>query len=838
MKAIVMAGGQGSRLRPLTVSRPKPLIPIVNKPVIAHIIDWLKRHDITHVIITLQHQAEWFQRYLSFGESMGVRIDYVIEDVPLGTAGGVRNVWNSGLVSSDETILVVSGDALTDIDINLLQAFHTEHQAEVTVALSREDNPLEYGMVMTNPDGRIRQFLEKPGWADVISDLVNTGIYLLQGQVLLEIPPDLFYDFSRDLFPHLLAHDRPIYGVAMQGYWTDIGSPPEYLRANIDMLFHRVKHEPLGQLLGGDIWVGENVQIAPDARLYGPIYLGDDVQIKGGVVVQGPSVIRNGTVLDNQAFVSRSVIWRGCYIGEGTQINGALISKQCVFKSRVSVHEGAVIGDKCVIREGAVIYENVKLWPGKDIESGAEVRESIIWGAQGRKVLFGRFGVTGMVNVDLTPEFAAKLGVAFGASLPQSSIVTINRDTHPSARMIKRAIISGLPAAGVQVIDVRSQPLPVARYFTRVTDAVAGVHVRISPYDRRVVDIRFIDEDGLNLGRTKERTVERLFFREDFRRAQLDDIGTIVYAQDVAQRYRQAFLQAIDHEQIKQAHFTIVVDYAHGSTVDVLEPLLEEVDVDVVGINTRPDPQQLSVLESEWQQGIERLGKIVNVVQANLGARLDVSGEKVFFVDETGQRVPDILAAAAMAELIWRQYPGATIAVPIDRPQIFEELAARYGGHVLRTKVDLHALMSLAAHEKVILAVDGSGYFIFPNFQPVPDGMFALVRLLQCLATQQTAFGEIVRSLQPFAWLHRIIPCPWDVKGSAMRRVNEWAEVHQPNTVDGVKYFFDEQHWVLIRPDPDRAILHICVEAPTMNEAEQLMRDQTLWLNTLIHESR
>ncbi|NOZ73588.1 MAG: nucleotidyl transferase, partial [Chloroflexi bacterium] len=480
----------------------------------------------------------------------------------------------------------------------------------------------------------------------------------------------------------------------------------------------------------------------------------------------------------------------------------------------------------------------VKLWPGKDIESGAEVRESIIWGAQGRKVLFGRFGVTGMVNVDLTPEFAAKLGVAFGASLPKNSIVTINRDTHPSARMIKRAIISGLPAAGVQVVDVRSQPLPVARHFTRVTDAVAGVHVRISPYDRRVVDIRFIDEDGLNLGRAKERTVERLFFREDFRRAQLDDIGTIVYAQDVAQRYRQAFLQAIDHEQIKQAHFTIVVDYAHGSTVDVLEPLLEEVDVDVVGINTRPDPQQLSVLESEWQQGIERLGKIVNVVQANLGARLDVSGEKVFFVDETGQRVPDVLAAAAMAELIWRQYPGATIAVPIDRPQIFEALAARYGGHVLRTKVDLHALMSLAAHEKVMLAVDGSGYFIFPDFQPVPDGMFALVRLLQCLATQQTAFGEIVRSLQPFAWLHRIVPCPWDVKGSAMRRVNEWAEVHQPNTVDGVKYFFDEQHWVLIRPDPDRAILHICVEAPTMNEAEQLMRDQALWLNTLIHESR
>ncbi len=826
MKAIVMAGGQGSRLRPLTVSRPKPLIPIVNQPIILHIVAWLKRHGIDHVIITLQHQAELFQRYLGNGEALGVKLDYVFEDVPLGTAGGVRNVWDQGLLAADESVFIVSGDALTDIDLNDMLAFHHQRQSDVTVALHRVDNPLAYGMVDIDDDGRIRQFLEKPGWANVISDLVNTGIYVLQGHVLSRIPAGQMVDFSHDLFPELLAHDRPIYGITLPGYWTDVGAPPVYLVANMDVLQNRVQHEPLGKHIGGDIWVGEGVEIAPDAQLYGPIYLGHEVQIKGGVVVHGPAVIRDGTVVDNRASISRSVIWRGCYVGEGVQMHGAVVASQCVFKARVSVHAGTVIGDKCLVREDAVIHENVKLWPGKDVDSGAVVRESIIWGTQGRKVLFGRFGVTGNVNVDITPEFAAKLGAAFGASLPKNSTVTINRDIHPSARMIKRAIISGLPAAGVQVLDLRSQPLPVARFYTRKSSAQAGVHVRISPHDRRVVDIKFMDAVGLNLGRDQERAVERLFFREDFRRAYLDDIGQITYAQNVGDAYGQEFLQAVDRIGIQKANFTVVIDYAHGMTVDVLEPLLAELNVNVVALNTRPDPQQLSILEDEWQQGMVQLGKIVRVVDANLGVRLDVSGEKAFLVDERGVSIPDDVAAAAVAELLWRQNPTATVAVPVDRSQIFEELASRHRGRVLRTRVDLHDLMTVAAHGDVDMALDGNGNYIFPEFQPVPDGMFALVKLLQLLAGQQASLAAMVEDLPRYAWQHATVACPWELKGTVMRWVNEQAKSHQPDTIDGIKYYMQPDQWVLVRPDPDRAVLHICVETQQEDSTWQLLHSQ------------
>lgn len=834
MKAVVMAGGQGSRLRPLTVNRPKPLLPLVNKPVIGHIVDWLKWNGVDDIIITLQHQADWFQGYLGTGARLGVRVAYEVEDVPLGTAGGVAQASRHGHIVDGDTVLVVSGDAVSDIDLKALVAFHQARDADVTVALHRVDNPLEYGMVITEGDGRISQFVEKPGWAEVVSDLVNTGIYVFRAEMLDHIPLDQPYDFSHDLFPDLLAQGRRIFGCVAEGYWTDVGTPATFLEANADVLLNQVRHESLGRPIGGDIWVGENIEIAPDAQLYGPIYLGNNVQIKGGVVIQGPAVIRDDTVVDNRAQISHSVIWRGCYIGEDSQVRGALISRQCVLKPNVTVQEGAVIGDRCLIGEGASIFPNVKLWPSKTIDSGALVHESIIWGSQGRRVLFSRFGVSGVVNVDLTPEFCAKLGVAFGASQPKGSTVTINRDSHSSSRMLKRAIISGLPAAGVQVCDLRTQPVPVARYFTRVSEAAAGVHVRISPHDRRVVDITFIDANGLNLGRAKEREVERLFFREDFRRAQLDDIGTIGYAEGVEARYAAAFVQSLDLERIREAKFTIAVDYSHATTVDVLEPLLAQMDVEVVGLSTRVEADMLSVLEPKWENGIDQLAKIVHAMGLQLGARLDVSGGKLFLVDEAGRRIDDTRASAVMAELVWRDRGDAVIAVPVDRPAIFDQLAERHGGRVIRTKVDVHALMTVAAEQNVALASDGNGHFIFPALHPIPDGMFALASLLQFLARQHSTLGAVVDSLPDFEWLHRTIACPWDAKGRVMRHVNEKGVSYRTDTTDGVKIFFDDRRWVLIRPDPDRAILHVYVEAPTAAEAGTLAEEQIQWLHGMI----
>ncbi len=810
-----MAGGAGSRLRPLTMGRPKPMVPLVNKPVMAHIFDLLKRHNLTKIAATLQYMANDIQDYFGDGSAFEVELTYFIEDEPLGTAGSVKNAQPF----LDETFVVISGDAVTDMNLNALIDFHREKGALVTIALYRVPNPLEYGVVITDDEGRIMQFLEKPGWAEVISDWVNTGIYVIEPEVLDYIPQGQPFDFSKDLFPMLLKKGAPLFGYKASGYWSDVGNIQDYVRASFDFLEGKVNLPEPGYRLSPGIWVGEGVEIAPDAKIYGPVYLGNEVKIKGGVVIQGPAVIRDYTVVDNRAFLERSIIWRNCYIGEGSEIRGAVIGKQCTIKSNVAIFEGAVLGDNCLVERGAVIHPKVRLWPGKEVEAGATVKSTIIWGGLVRRTLFGRYGVTGVVNVDLTPEFASKLGAAYGATLPKGSTVTINRDPHRSPRMIKRAIISGLPSAGINVLDLRSVPIPVARYYTRITDAVGGIHVRLSPYDQRVVDIKFFDRRGLDLSRSDARNVERTFFQEDFRRAYLNEIGLIDYAPDAVERYRANFLAALNIEAIKAGKFRIIVDYANSPNAFVLPDILNELRVNAVTLNASLDENKLAISKEEFEAALEQLRSICSAVKADLGVRLEVGGEKLFVVDDKGRLIPDPVFAAAMVELAFRAWGPGKVAVPVNQPLIFEKIASRYGGEVIRTKVDLGHLMEMAEKEKVMIAADGTGGIILPRFHPAPDALFALATLLEFLALQKMKLSEVVDSIPLYHLEHREVPCPWESKGQVMRLLNEQYKDSPHDNIDGIRIWLGEGSWVLIHPDPDRPSFHVYAEASSRAEA-------------------
>jgi mannose-1-phosphate guanylyltransferase/phosphomannomutase len=469
-----------------------------------------------------------------------------------------------------------------------------------------------------------------------------------------------------------------------------------------------------------------------------------------------------------------------------------------------------------------VLHANVKIWPEKEIEPGATVKTSIIWGARGRRVLFGRFGVTGVVNVDLTPEFAAKMGAAFGATLTKGSNVTINRDPHRSPRMIKRAVISGLPSAGIHAQDLRSMPIPVARYYTRATDAAGGVHVRLSPFDQRVVDIRFFDSQGRNLSKNAERSIERVFFREDFRRVYLDEIGTIDYAPRVVETYTEGFLKAVNAEAIRQAKFRTVVDYAYAPTAEVLPGILSALGVEVVPLASHVDGEKMSLSPEEFEKELRELTLIAGVLNTHLGVRLDVGGEKIFLVDHRGQYVPEIAAAAAMARLALRANPGGTIVVPVHMPGAFERLAEEHGGHVIRCKLDSHDLMETSAREGVVMASDGGGNFIFPHFQATIDGLIATVKLLEFLATQNTTLADEVDSLPSFHLAHREVSCPWEAKGLVMRLLNQQYKDRRADLIDGIKILLAEGEWVLVLPDPDFPKFHIYAEAPSDKQVQEL----------------
>ena len=824
MKTVLLAGGEGARLRPLTINRPKPMVPLVNRPVMGHLVELLRRHQLTDIITTLQYRAQDVEHYFGDGSSFGTTMSYSVEHHPLGTAGSVKNA--DKFLKRDEPFLVVSGDALTDFNLTEIVEFHKRVGAALTITLCRVPNPLDYGVIMLNGEGRVERFLEKPSWGEIISDTVNTGIYVVSPEVLDEIDTESPFDFSKDLFPVLLQKGAPLYGFVASGYWTDVGNIAEYQRACSDILTHKVDVGEIGRDSGDGIYREEDVEIADDAHLVGPIYLGTGVRIKGSVVINGPAAVHPFTIVDERAHIDRSIIWRNAYIGAGVELRGAIIGSRCSLNTRVVVFEGAVIGDECTIGAGAVIHPNVKVWPQKQIDEGATLRSSLIWGSQARRTLFGRYGVTGLVNVDLTPEFAARLGAAIGATLPKGGSVIINRDPHRSPRMIKRALIAGLPSAGINVLDIKTAPIPVARYFTRAVKAAGGIHVRLSPYDPRTVDIRIFAPDGQNLAKAKERQIESIFFREDFRRVFLDEIGQIDTNYDIAdRRYSDDFIKNVNEDAIRAADFNIVVDYANGPAALVLPGLLDRLGISVVALNERIDENRLPLQQEEFQRALERLAAITRAVSADLGVRVDIGGERIWLVDQHGQKLSGPTAGAAFMELLLEVEGGGAVAVPITQPDIYEKIAQRHGARVVRVKNDPQALMDAATEPDVKLALSGAGDFILPKFHPAVDGMIAVAKLFELLVRHKTTLAEVVKGLPPYYIAQRRVYCAWDHKGTLLRLLNEQYKDCIIDNTDGVKLNLNSHDWVLISPNPDEPMFHVYAEANS-HEAANTIADR------------
>ncbi len=817
MKAVVMAGGEGSRLRPLTVTRPKPMAPIVGIPVAEHILNLLKEHNITEVVMTVQYLAGSIEDYFGDGSRFGMKIHYSREETPLGTAGSVKNAEE---YLKDDTFLVISGDALTDFNLTRILDFHNEVGSMATLTLAHVNNPLEYGVIITDDSGHITQFLEKPSWAQVISDTINTGIYVLEPKIFDYIEPNTVVDFSNDLFPHMLKKGDPIYGFVEDGYWCDVGNLSEYMRASSDVLRGNVKIKVPGRNIGGDVWVEEGVEIADDAQIFGPIYLGQGARVLNGAIIHGPCVIGAYSIIDNHASIDRSVIWENSYVGEFSELRGAIIGAHSSVKTKAVLFEGAVIGDDCLVHENAIIQQGIKIWPKKEIETGAVVTTSIIWGNQGRRNLFGRFGVTGLVNVDITPELAAKLGAAYGAILKKNSRVCVNRDSHRTPRMIKRAIIAGLPSAGINVHDLQSAPIPVARYYVRTTDAVGGVHIRLSPSDMRVVDIRFFDQMGMDITKATERKIENMYFREDFRRVYLDEIGEIMYAPNVISRYTEAFLRAIDANVIRSRKFSLVVDYAHGSSVDVMAPIFNSLGCEVIALNSTMDESRFSRTPDELDRDLKRLADITRTLNADMGVRIDTAAERISVVDDAGQYIEPQNLLAILADLVITANPNSTIIVPVAATGLVDIVVEKHKGKMRRISTSPQALMSSALQDNVVFVGDSNGGFIFPSLHPAFDGQFALVKLLELLARGEHSLSALAAQLPPAAQARRFVDCPWESKGKVMRKLNE--NYRDVQTTDGVRIQMSPTEWVLIIPDADRPLFFILAESQTHDQAETL----------------
>src|SRR5258705_229702 len=512
-----MEGGGGTRLRPMTANQPKPLLPVANRPIMEHVVRLLRRPGLDETVVTVKSLAALVRNYFGDGEEFGMSLQYAPEEMPLGTAGSVRNAEDA---LRDEPFLVISGDALTDMDLTGLVRFHKDKGALVTVALAKVPNPLEFGIVITEEDGQIQRFLEKPTWGQVFSDTVNTGLYVMEPEVLAGVPPGEVVDWSADVFPKLLDRGAPLYGYVSDSYWEDVGTHESYLKAQADVLAGRVQTDIAGFEVSPGVWVAEGAEVDTVAVLTGPLCVGDYAKIEAGAHLREYTVIGSNVVVKEGAFLHRAVVHNNVYVGQGVTLRGCVIGKNTDVMRLARIEEGAVVGDECVIEPEAYLSAEVKVYPFKTIEAGAVVNTSVIWESRGQRTLFGGpRGVSGLINVEVTPELAVRLASAYASMLRKGSTVTTSRDVSRAARTLKRAVQSALNASAINVVDLEAQPLPVARFETARDHYSGGVAIRTTPGDPQSVDIIFLDERGAELSQADRRKLERGFSRQEFRRA-------------------------------------------------------------------------------------------------------------------------------------------------------------------------------------------------------------------------------------------------------------------------------------------------------------------------------
>jgi mannose-1-phosphate guanylyltransferase/phosphomannomutase len=825
VKAVVMAGGEGTRLRPLTSNQPKPMVPIVGKPCMEHILELLRAHGFEDVIVTVAFLPQAIRSYFGDGTSLGLNIQYSVEESPLGTAGSVRLASDA----LDDTFLVISGDALCDIDLAQIVDFHREKGAAVTIGLKSVENPLEFGIVVTDEDGKVERFLEKPSWGQVFSDTINTGIYVLEPEVLKHVPTDRPYDFSKELFPLLLEMGRPIYGYVCDGYWQDIGNLDQYRQANFDALDERVQLNIPGLKIRGDVWIGEWVEIDDVEGVEGPAFIGNYARVSPEASVGPYTILGSATTLRERGRISRSVLDGSCYIGRSAVVEGAIIGRNCDIRAHARIHEGVAIGDQVTIGDQSVIYPGVRIYPYKEVDYGAQIFESLIWESRGTTRVFAQDGVVGLVNVDLTPEIALRFGAALGTALKRGARVVASRESAPAYRMIKRALISGLHSTGVNVADLRTLPAPVGKHLLKTQGYDAAFHVGASTTDPEAVQIRLFERPGIALSAEMQKEVEKHFTRQELRRVPFGDVGSITYPARARESYANDLLADLDTEAIKARGFRIVVDYGYSAGSFVLPLVLGPLGVEA--ITSHAFESDTGTTPGRIAETIDQAQRLVAAVNADFGAVFDRSAERIYLIDERGREVrPD------QALLLYLKLLGGegNVVVPITATsQVEEVVAGRFG--VIRTPATLPELTRAAAGDGVIFAGAPGGGYVFPGFLPAYDAIAALCKLLELLAPVDEPLSKLVAGLPRPTLVHRQVQCPWALKGAVMRVLNERYADDNVDTTDGIK-IFDARGWVQVLPDGDEPTIHLYAEGETPAESEELETEIRTLVTDLIEK--
>lgn len=821
MKAVVMAGGFGTRIQPLTNSRPKPMLPIMNKPMMEQTMMMLKALGITEFIVLLYFKPEIIQDYFKDGSDLGIKISYVIPDDDYGTAGAVKLAQRH---IGDENFIIISGDLVTDFDFQKLFTFHKEQKSKLSIGLTSVENPLQFGVVIANEEHVIEKFLEKPSWGEVFSDTINTGIYILEPEILEFIPEGENFDFAKDLFPTLMEKQIELMACNLKGYWRDVGNPQSYREVYEDILGNEVRFEIAGNKRlypdGVLYTLGEN-QIDDSVEITGTVLLGHNVTIKKNTKLTN-TVIGDNVTIGSGSKIKNSVFWENIQTGNGVLMDGCIICNDNIIEKNVTATAGLILAEGCEVGELTRFDKDVTIWPDKKIEPASVVTNNLILGSKYKNSIFEDGSVYGKSNIELSCEMATKLAEALGAQLPVYATVVVGRDHDKNSRMIKRAFLGGLLSSGINILDLKEVPPSALRYtLANNRDLSAGVHFKRCLNDTASSEITLFNEEAMKIHSESAKTIEKTFFAEKFRRVDYSQIGHIRESEHHLEclNYQHDIEGRIDHKIVKHENFKAVVDLMHGTTIDIFPKIINSIGMEHITLNSYYDEQKLSniaVLEKRSQLTVS---KIVRCLNYDVGILIYPNAQQLTFVAENGVVLSKIKALFAVLELMNMAAADTKkkVFLPTWAPDIkhFENLIVERGKYADFTvqKLQEYAL---------IATIDGN--FAFTEFSYTRDAIYASLKIMELLSTYKVTLSSLVSSLEHFYYEQFKVECPQKLKGTMMRKFLQYAKGKKSDSQIGVKIWESEKNWVLMIPDQYSEHLNLYIQAVDDVQGQTLYR--------------
>lgn len=757
ISAIIMAGGEGTRLRPLTCDTPKPMVPVLGKPVLSYTLQLLKRHQIIDIGITLQYLPERISKAFGSGAKEGVRLYYYREKVPLGTAGGVLQA-SRGQHAPKDTFVILSGDGLTDCNLTDAIAYHKQKKALATLVVKRVREPLEYGVVLMDESGLIQRFVEKPGWGEVYSDTVNTGIYLLEPEVLRYIWDDKPCDFGKDLFPMLVAQKKNVYAYTTNAYWCDIGDQSAYVRAQNDFLHGKINLNP-GTL------ISETALIDPDASIDGPCYLGPGARIYAHARLEDGAVIGRNVSVGSHARVSRSVVWEDASIGEGVRIDGSVICRGAQAMRGASMREDSALGDGAVLCAKASLETGVKVWPGKRIDPYVRVTENLVWEGATRPRIY-----SGAVELP-DPATACLLAASFAFAI-NADRIAVAHDGSTDGIALYRVITGALSAQGVMPVLLDEVMLPVLRRMQRLFHIPAGLFV----HQKRLL---LLTKDGGMPNRSDQRKVETLFMRQDYTRPFAKKSQPPEFLPDANAIYIGSLLNAFGRDAQAMPHIAVFVE--HSAHERPVRRVLAS-----AGIRARVSQGQPAV--EKWETGF----------------LLKQHGSAAIVFDAKG--VPGDAEQALIGFAALPEDSGDWI-VKMDESAMVEQLAEHRKAEVRRVST-LSEVWTNA-----LLEAD-------PNqFDMQFDGIYRILQICRLLQEKGTSLRGLLSSLPPSHRYAQKFSCNLPERGKLLNAI---AMEEKEAVLNGGLRIIRGDGWLTVNPDEREPEMVVIGESASMEAAREL----------------